>query len=125
MAVVSVRMNGRDYQVACDDGQEEHLNFLANEVNNRLSSLLRGMRNNPGEGLTLLLTALMMADELIENKKEINGMSTEIRRLSALLSEDRAYKQDGRVAEMEKTMAITLEEIAQRIEKIADRIELS
>ena len=125
MAVVPVKINGREYQVACDDGQEEHLQFLSEEVNSRLKMLLRGMRSSPGEVMTLILTALMMADEIIENKREIESIAAEVQRLAALVNDDKRHEQDGRMAEIEHAMATTLEEIAMRIERIADRIELS
>ena len=70
MTAVTIKVGGRDYRVACDDGQEDHLQFLADEVDDRVQSLLFGMGNNPGEGMTLLMAALTMADELAELKRE-------------------------------------------------------
>ena len=124
MAVVPIRVNGREYQVACDDGQEEQLQFLAHEVDVRVKSLLRTMRSQPEEAMTLLLASLMMADEIIDNKQEIADMASEVQRLAGLVNDDRKFDQDDRIVEIENAMAITLEEIAVRIEKIADRIEL-
>lgn len=40
MTAVTIKVGGRDYRIACDDGQEEHLRFLADEVDERLQSLL-------------------------------------------------------------------------------------
>ena len=125
MASVSIRINGREYQVACDDGQEEQLRFLAEEVDDRMKALVRAMGSNPGEGMAFLLTSLTMADEIIENKREIENVAAEVQRLASLVNEDRRVEKDERMVEIENAMAITLEEIALRIEKIADRIELS
>jgi len=72
MTAVTIKVAGRDYRIACDDGQEEHLRFLADELDDRVHSLIFGMESNPGEAMSLLLAALTMADELIELKKEEN-----------------------------------------------------
>ena len=39
MAVVEVQINQRMYQVACDDGQEEHLIKLAGDIDQRVRDL--------------------------------------------------------------------------------------
>jgi cell division protein ZapA len=123
MAIVHIRVNGREYDVACDDGQEEHLRLLADEVDDRVRALAFGM-GNPAENMALLLTALMMADEAIENKKEIQSIAAEVEHLRANMVEDKKTGQDDRMAEIEGAMAITLEEIAARIEKIAAQMEV-
>ena len=125
MAQVRIRLNSREYDVACDDGQEDHLRGLAGAVDDRIKSLIKAMGTNPGESMAMVLTSLMMADELIENKKEIVKIAAEVQRLSMLVNDDKKLEQDGRMIEMESAMATTLEEIALRIEKIAEAIEVS
>ena len=117
MAIVHIRINGREYDIACDDGQEDQLRFLADEVDERVRALAFGMGDNPGEVMPLLITALTMADELAENKKEIKN-------LASLVDEDKKVMQETRMVEIEAAMAVTLEEIAVRIEKIAQQVEL-
>ena len=124
MAIVHIRLSNREYDIACDDGQEDHLRGLAREVDDRIKALIKGMGSNPGESMALVLTSLMMADELIENKKEVSKIALEVKRLSSLVNEDQKIEQDGRMLEMETAMASTLEEIALRIEKIAEAIEV-
>ena len=41
MAQVSVSINGRQYRMACDDGQEEHLTRLADELSETKQKLER------------------------------------------------------------------------------------
>ncbi len=124
MATVSVRINGRDYQIACDDGQEEHLRLLADEIDDRVRSLVFNMGANPGEAVALMMTALTMADELIEVKTENEKLLTEVDMLAGQVSEENRLSHESRMMEMETAMAVTLEEIAHRIEKIAEQIEL-
>ncbi len=102
MAIVAIRVNGREYNLACDDGQEEHLRFLADEVDERARSLAARMGGQTGEAMGLLLVALTMADELIESKREN--------------PQNMAYD-DGAVAQ-------SLNELAERIENIADSLEI-
>lgn len=128
MSVVTITINGRDYQIACDDGQETDLRFLAEEVNSRVVSLVSRMGANPGEFMALLLSALTMADELIENKKQLEKYAVEMRKIQSMTgmaSRARANAGDTRLVEMEAAMAATLNDIALRIEKIADRIEIA
>lgn len=125
MALVRIRINSREYDVACDDGQEDQLRALAGEVDGRVKALVRSMGANPGESMALALTALTMADEVIENKRETRKIAAEVQRLAALVNEDKKLEQEGRMYEIENAMAVTLEEIAMRIEKIAEQVELS
>ena len=116
MSVVNIKIGGRDYQVACGEGQEEHLRLLADEVNDRVNSLFfnnKNGKNKPSEPMMLVMAALMLADELQESKKETEYFMTH------------APEDNGKKAqEIEAMMAVTLEEIASRIEKIADNAEL-
>jgi cell division protein ZapA len=123
MAVVHIRVNGQEYDIACDNGQEDHLRFLADEVDDRIRSLSFGRSKNPGESMSLLMAALMMADEILENRKEMREIAGETNRLAALAAENNRPAQANRMLEIESAMATTLEEIALKIEKIADRIE--
>ncbi|NBO19568.1 MAG: cell division protein ZapA [Proteobacteria bacterium] len=124
MAVLNVRINGKHYEVACDDGQEDHLRQLADEVDERMRRIVRGMGNALGEPMAFLLTALTMADEIIENRRENQEIAQEVQRLANIVNDDKRGEQEGRMVEIEHAMATTLEEIALRIEKIADQIEI-
>jgi cell division protein ZapA len=124
MAIVHIRIHGREYDIACDDGQEEHLRFLADEVDERVRALAYNMGGNPGEAMGLLLTSLTMADELIESKREIERITAEVRRIGTLVDDDKKLMSETRMVEIENAMATTLEEIASRIERIADQAEL-
>lgn len=117
MTAVTIKVGGRDYRVACDDGQEEQLRFLADEVDDRVRSLLFGMDSNPGESLALLLTALTMADELAELRKENERLRQSSRQNGHAIDEER-------LRDVEAAMAATLDEIAGRIEKIAEQAEM-
>lgn len=126
MASVAIKINGREYRVACDDGQEDHLRLLADDVDERVQLLSFQMGGNLSETMGLLMAALMLSDELIENKKETESLLGEYKRLKAQFEQEKMRGNgDARLAQVENAMAETLEEIALRIEKIADKIEIA
>jgi cell division protein ZapA len=69
MGQVTVTVNGRRYDIGCDDGQEEHVTRLAAGLDRRIGNLVRTM-GQIGEARLLLLGALLMADELHEAKRQ-------------------------------------------------------
>ncbi len=122
MAIVPIRINGKEYHIACDDGQEEHLRTLSFDLDERVNQLAYQMGGDPGEVMSLLLAGLMMADESIENKKEIDRLGKEVRALTKTAGQARQTSDSGRMAEMENAMLDTLGELAGRIERMADQI---
>jgi cell division protein ZapA len=76
MPHVNVTINGRQYRMACEDGQEEHLHRLADDFDKRIA----GLRESFGEIGDMRLTvmaALMVADELSETTRRLNGVEQE------------------------------------------------
>jgi len=110
MAQVNVNINGRQYRMACEDGQEGHLMRLARDLDDRINKL----RENFGEiGDTRLtvMAALTLADEVIETGKRMRRLEEE---LTAL--------QDGRVAAAERSK-ITQAALVTAFNAAAERLE--
>lgn len=63
MAQVLLRINGYAYPVGCEDGQEEHLQAMAAQIEDRIGRI-KAMGGQSGEARLLMLAALLMADEL-------------------------------------------------------------
>lgn len=63
MAQLTIKINGYAYTVGCEDGQEYHAQAMAQEVDNRISSI-KALGGQSGEARLLVLAALLMADEL-------------------------------------------------------------
>ena len=61
MPELTVEINGREYQVACDDGQEEHLTKLARFVDKKMGELV-GAVGQIGDARLLVMTGLLIAD---------------------------------------------------------------
>ena len=99
MGQVAVRINGRQYQVACDDGQEDRLSELAVQLDRRVQDLMAAVGSEAGEQRLLVMAALLAVDELSEARAEVN----------------RLHEQTG--------LAAALDLMAARIEAVADRLE--
>ncbi len=110
MAQVNVSISGKLYRMACDDGQEDHLNRLAARLDETIEQL-RGQFGEIGDQRLTVMAAITMADQNSEAE----------RRLSVL---------EGKVAHMEEARAAVVEQqqlqemaIARSIEAFAERVE--
>ena len=65
MAQVEVTINGRGYTVACEAGQEGHLEQLAAVLDSRVTELA-GTMGQLGDARLLVMAGLLLADELEE-----------------------------------------------------------
>ncbi len=111
MAQVAVTINGRGYQIACDDGQEVHLRQLANYIDRRVAELVAAM-GQVGDMRLLVMVSLLIADEL----SDANAEMAELRR--GRESRQSAEDQVGHVAAQAiETLAVRVEEIAARLER--------
>ena len=65
MAEVTLSINGRDYGISCDDGQEQRVQDLGMYVDSRLRDIAKaGAASN--ESHLLVLTSIMLADEIFD-----------------------------------------------------------
>lgn len=65
MAEVTITINGRNYGIACDDGQEQRVLELGEYINERLSTIASAGAATT-ESHLLVLTSLVLADEIHE-----------------------------------------------------------
>jgi cell division protein ZapA len=72
MAQVTVRINGYAYTVGCQDGEEEHLQAMADEVERRIDSI-KVAAGPSGEARMLVMASLLMADDLYEMGKSLRA----------------------------------------------------
>ena len=105
MVQVTVQINGRNYEIACDKGQEQHLKLLAEHVNELVDGLVANL-GQVGDTRLLVMASLLLADELAEVYAEVD----EIRNRNAANNDDKINSDD-------------FETIADRIEKVAEKLE--
>jgi cell division protein ZapA len=117
MAQVNLLIHGRSYPVACDDGEEAHLQALAAGLDARIGELSRVV-GPVGETRLFLMVSLLLADEM-----QVQG-----ERLAALEAEVEAFRAGGspemraRVEQAETTVAMVLESATRRIEDLVRRV---
>jgi cell division protein ZapA len=107
MANVAVTVNGRTYDLTCNDGQEPHLRELSGDIAGRVDELVKTI-GQAGESRLLLMVGLLLADELADANAEI----------------DRLQREQGRASAVdEAAIAASLEKLAKQIHDIAARVE--
>ena len=106
MAQVNIEVNGRTYQVGCEDGQAAHLRELAAIIDAQVRQVSAEV-GQLGETRLMLMSALLMADELAEARGRLALAQGELARLQA------------EQARVEQKAVQLLEAAASRIETMA------
>tara|TARA_B100001057_G_scaffold58019_1_gene51413 strand:+ start:75 stop:509 length:435 start_codon:yes stop_codon:yes gene_type:complete len=83
---VSIKFNGKEFLLSCEDGQEEHLEELLIQINQKFNSLKNDL-GNLGENKLLLITAVKVMDEYHETKKKVEQKKNELKDLSSKFKE--------------------------------------
>src|ERR1700731_1857973 len=116
MSHVSVTIHGRQYRMACEDGQEAHLLRLAQELEARIQDL-RSRFGEIGDMRLTVMAALTVTDELVEANKRRDQREQELSELregrSAAVERSRATK---------TAVAAALLSAAERIERLTKRL---
>jgi len=81
MANVSIKFNNKEFLLSCEDGQEEHLEELLIQINQKFNDLKNDL-GNLGENKLLLITAVKIMDEYYETKKKVDQKKDELKDLS-------------------------------------------
>ena len=112
MSQVSVTINGRQFRMACEDGQEGHLMNLARELDNRINGL-RTKFGEIGDARLTVMAAITVADELSEARQRIKRLEEE---LAALQNAQVAISDRNKAAQA--AIAAALSRAAERVENI-------
>lgn len=110
MATVNTTIAGRQFRLACEDGQEEHLLVLAKDIDGRIASL-RTKFGEIGDTRLTVMAALMVSDELAEATRKIRRMEEEL-----------TAHQDARVVASDRAKAAS-EAVVGAFNSAAERIE--
>ncbi|HSZ65747.1 MAG TPA: cell division protein ZapA [Xanthobacteraceae bacterium] len=116
MAQVNVTINGRQFRMACEDGQEGHLIELARDLDMRISGL-RGKFGEIGDTRLTVMAALTVADELAEAGLRLKRLEEEL----AALQDARVLTSDRNKA-AQASIAVALGAAAERIESITKKL---
>ncbi|HLA21236.1 MAG TPA: cell division protein ZapA [Pseudolabrys sp.] len=119
MAQVNATIAGRQFRLACEDGQEDHLQALAKDIDRRIVDL-RAKFGEIGDTRLTVMAALTVADELSEALRKIR-----------LLEEEIAALQDARVVASDRARAASdavvgaFNSAAERLEGITKKLNQS
>lgn len=113
MAHVTVTIAGRAYRMACDDGQEEHLSRLGQEVDARINDL-RAAFGEIGDQRLSVMAAITLADELGEARRRQRALEQE---LAAERARFAAAAERSELAE--RTVSEAFTRAAERVERLA------
>lgn len=119
MAHVNVTINGRQFRMACDDGQEDHLHTLAAEVNAKVDQL-KGAFGEIGDTRLTVMAAIMTADEVVDMRRRLESAEAELTELR----ESRGHLQ-ARAEARETSIARALDEAAATIERVVGQLNAS
>jgi cell division protein ZapA len=104
MAQVTLRINGYAYTVGCKDGEEQHLQAMAGEVERRIESV-KAAAGQSGEARMLVMASLLMADDLYEMGKALRSGQPVV----AMQTEPKLGRRLGKLAQRAEDIALNLE----------------
>ena len=118
MANVTIKFNGKEFLLSCDDGQEEHLEELLIQINQKFNDLKNDL-GNIGENKLLLITAVKVIDEYYETKKKVEQKKIELKELSNKFKELKSlvYEYKDRKEEEIKNLSKNHLELKDEIEQ--------
>ncbi|MFT9100200.1 MAG: cell division protein ZapA [Zymomonas mobilis subsp. pomaceae] len=127
MAQVDVMIGGRSHQLACRDGDESRLRFLANIVDGEVAKISEQL-NVAGDTRRILLAALLLADKNEDIKSMFEKLQAKNEQLEQQLQNQKQaldHSEKARITQKEERnqIAVQIEEYAERIENIVNRLD--
>ena len=119
MANVSIKFNGKEFLLSCEDGQEEHLEELLIQINKKFNNLKNDL-GNLGENKLLLITAVKVMDEYYETKKKVDKKKEEFKNLSNRFKELKSL-----IYEYREKKENEIKELKQNHIKLKNEIEIN
>jgi cell division protein ZapA len=117
MAEVNIDINGRKYRMACEDGQEQHLQNLAARFNEHVGSF-RGDFGEIGDNRLTVMAGIAITDTLVDAEKRIEALQAE---LAEITSAGQKLAEENEA--LERQFADHLSETARKIELAAGIVE--
>jgi len=116
MAQVNATIAGRQFRLACEDGQEEHLQALAKDLDQRIIDL-RAKFGEIGDTRLTVMAALMVADDLSEIGRKMRRLEEEIVALkdARVVASDRARAASDAVVGAFNSAAERIEGITKKL----------
>ena len=116
MSQVNVTINGRQFRMACEDGEEARLSRLAEELDASIATL-RTRFGEIGDTRLTVMAALTLADQLSETKEKLHRLEPELATLRNASVASADHSQATQTA-----VVAALNAAAERIENITKRL---
>jgi cell division protein ZapA len=112
MAQVTVNIDGKAYRMACDDGQEAHLESLAAYFDKRIQDM-RGSFGEIGDTRLLVMAAITASDEVFDLREKLAAAKAETASVQKALD-----NVDARYAAKEAKTVASVAAMAEHVEKL-------
>lgn len=112
MAQLTVSIGGRAYRLACNEGEEEHLELLAREVDAKFEAMHTAF-GEIGDQRLIVMAALAIADECVEAREKIAALEVETARSA---ERERTTRHEAEIHTVAAAQAFG--ELSQRIERL-------
>ena len=122
MSQVSIRINGRSYDVTCENGQESHVQRLAMSLAGKVSELVRQV-GQVGDARLLVMAGLLVADELVDAEQREHALLKQTAELQRQLAEKDAQLQAAQRARLVDSIGDAIDRWFSRDMKVASRAE--
>lgn len=125
MPEVTVSIGGRDFEVACQEGEEHFLHSAAQMLDTEAQTLLSQIGRMP-ESRMLLMAGLLLADKAAGSDDRVKSMESRVGTLQAELETAREAALNPNtveVARIPQEVNDTLAELAARAEALAEAVE--
>ena len=124
MANVNIKFNGKDFLLSCEDGQEDHLEELAANLNNKFEKL-KVKLGNIGENKLLLITSIKIMDEYFETKKKVHANKHEIKNITEKFKELKslAYNYKDEKENEAKQLSNNISKLEKEIEVLKNKYD--
>ncbi len=122
MPDVTISIGGRDFEVACQDGEEHFLRAAAKMLDNEATSLVGQIGRMP-EARMLLMAGLMLADKAAGLEDQLRAAEERAVVAERVAANARANPERIEVPVIPEIVTETFAEIAARAEALADRID--
>lgn len=116
MAQISVTIAGRVYRMACADGEEEHLEGLASQIDQKIGEM-RAAFGEIGDQRLTVMAAITVADELAESRRHVAKLEQQVAELTQAREAALSVGDDWA-----QTVAEALDGASERIEAIAQQM---
>lgn len=116
MGDITLHIDGRNYSVACDDGQEDRVCQLGGYVDQRISEVSEAAAGSKAQAM--MLTSLLLADEVFDLREQLNSAGKDNARLK---NEAKTITYQGLAPSDEQELSTMISRMTARVEQICNR----